>query len=416
MKGIRVLIISVALIVKGLSSGAQNSTIYDPAIKTLQVVAGNDWLSPPVIELDGGTPINISFDNLTHEYHRYTYVLEHCEADWTTSDGLFESDYIDGFYEGNTIDDYVESINTNVLYTHYTLQLPNDRMRIKMSGNYKLHVIDEDNDNQPVLTACFMVVEPRMAIQMAMTTNTDADIRGRHQQIEMELGYGSMNVSHPEEQIHTVVMQNGHWYNAALNPKPQFYMGSGMRWTHHKALIFDGGNEYRRFETLDVGHTTLGLEAIKWDGNDYHAYIWTDEPRPNYVMETDANGAFYIRNSDNYENDITTEYLYVHFRLKAPKQDGEIYVNGVWTQDCFEPSYLMEYNEDEQQYEATIPLKQGYYSYQYVMISDDGIIKGVPTEGNFYQTENKYQALVYYKGPTDRADRLVGYSQLSTNN
>ena len=38
---------------------------------------------------------------------------------------------------------------------------------------------------------------------------------------------------------------------------------------------------------------------------------------------------------------------------------------------------------------------------------------GIPdSEGSFYQTENRYQALVYYKGPMDRTWRLVAYRAL----
>ena len=63
-----------------VSASAQRHEIYNSRIATLQVVAGDDWLSPPVTTL-GGQPVYISFDDLTHEYHRYTYTLEHCEAD-----------------------------------------------------------------------------------------------------------------------------------------------------------------------------------------------------------------------------------------------------------------------------------------------------------------------------------------------
>ena len=338
----RMMLVTACLLAFQHVSKAQNNIIHAPQIATLQVTAGTDWLSPPVVELGGATPINISFDDLTHNYHRYIYTLEHCEADWTTSDELFESDYIDGFYEGNTIDDYEESVNTNVLYTHYRLQLPNERMSIKMSGNYKLHVFDENNDNEPILTACFMVVEPKMSIGLTMTTNTDLDINNRHQQIAMELSYGGLDVTRPDSQLHTVVMQNGQWHNAVYNPPQQFTRPNGLQWSHCRELIFNGGNEYRRFETLDVDHTTLGLESVQWDGNDYHAFVWTDEPRPNYVYQPDANGSFLIRNSDNYGNDTTTEYLFVHFRLKTPRQSGDIYLNGAWTNEQFTDAYRME--------------------------------------------------------------------------
>ena len=64
----------------------------------------------------------------------------------------------------------------------------------------------------------------------------------------------------------------------------------------------------------------------------------------------------------------------------------------------------MTYAPEQQLYTARILQKQGYYSYQYL---------GVPSEGNFYQTENSYQIYVYYKGIGERTWRLVAFNQLS---
>lgn len=390
---------------------AQRHEILSPTITSLQVVAGKDWLLPPITQL-GGEPINISFDDLTHEYHRYTYRIEHCEADWTTSEEIFTSDYCEGYYEDNPIDDLVESINTNTLYTHYSLQIPNERCRLKIGGNYRLTVVDNNNDDTPILTVCFMVVEPLMKVGLSMTTNTDYDINKRHQQIAMDLKYGNLTVTSPETQVKTVVMQNGRWDNAVVNAKPQYVMSDGLRWDHCRDFIFNGGNEYRKFEILDPEHPTLGIETISWDGENYNAMIWTDEPRQSYVYDEDANGAFYIRNSDNFENDYSSDYILTHFRLKSPHLEGKVYLNAYWTYDRFEPKYEMQYDDLAQLYTTTLPLKQGYYSYQYLWLRNDGTTAPVPSEGNFYQTENQYQALVYYRPIGGRTDRLVGFGQI----
>ena len=390
---------------------AQRHEILSPTITSLQVVAGKDWLLPPITQL-GGEPINISFDDLTHEYHRYTYRIEHCEADWTTSEEIFTSDYCEGYYEDNPIDDLVESINTNTLYTHYSLQIPNERCRLKIGGNYRLTVVDNNNDDTPILTVCFMVVEPLMKVGLSMTTNTDYDINKRHQQIAMDLKYGNLTVTSPETQIKTVVMQNGRWDNAVVNAKPQYVMNDGLRWDHCRDFIFNGGNEYRKFEILDPGHPTLGIETISWDGENYNAMIWTDEPRQSYVYDEDANGAFYIRNSDNFENDYSSDYILTYFRLKSPRLEGKVYLNASWTYDRFEPKFEMQYDDLAQLYTTNLPLKQGYYSYQYLWLRNDGTTAPVPSEGNFYQTENQYQALVYYRSIGGRTDRLVGFGQI----
>ena len=402
------------LLLLATSSQAQRHEILSDRIASLQVMAEDRWMDMPVAEL--GESIYIEFDDLTHEYTRYTYKIEHCEADWTTSDELFSSDYIQGFADGNVIDDNIESLNTYQLYTHYALTIPNDKCRLKMSGNYRLTVFDENNDETPVFTACFMLVEPQMGVSLGYTTNTDIDINNSHQQVEMSLSYGNLTVTNPTEQIKTVVMQNGRWDNARINAKPQYVKTDGLRWHHCRDYIFDGGNEYRKFEMLDLTHPTMGIDHIDWDGQMYHVYPMLAEPRPNYVYDEDANGAFLIRNSDNIEIENTCDYAWVHFQLKCPQRvNGDIYVNGNWTNDRFLPEYRMEYNEETKLYETVVKLKQGYYNYQYLLADAQGALKTVPTEGNFFQTENSYQALVYYKGVGERADRLVGYAVISGN-
>lgn len=397
-----------------LTAGAQRNEIKSDRIATLQVVAGDDWLSPPVIALGGEEVITISFDDMTHEYHRYAYRIEHCEADWTTSDALFTSDYCEGFNDGNTIEDVKNSINTNILYTHYRLKIPNERCNIKMSGNYRVTIYD-DNTSEEVATVCFMVVDQRVGLQLGATTNTDIDTNGAHQQIEIKINYAGLRVNNPRQEIKTVVMQNGRWDNAVINAEPQYIMADGLQWTHNKQLIFNGGNEYRKFETLDVSHTTMGLESVKWDGKNYHAYVWTDEPRNSYVYDEDANGAFYVRNSDNIENDYISEYIYVHFALRTSPTDNDIYINGVWTNDRFLPKYRMIYNPENGLYENVLLLKQGYYSYNYLVKDEDGCFSPLQSEGNFCYTENKYQCLVYYKAAGDRTDTLIGYQQIKIN-
>lgn len=389
---------------------AQRNEILDKNIASFQVVANNDWLSLPIITLNSNDFVNISFDDLTHEYHRYCYKIEHCEADWQTSSALFESDYIDGFASGNTIDDVQESTNTVQLYTHYNISFPNNKCRPKISGNYRVTIYDENDEKHVVCRAYFMIVEPSMAVQLNVTTNTDIDINGKHQQVEMAIDYGNNIVSNPQTQIKTVVMQNSRWDNAVVNARPQYIKANGLQWIHCKDFIFDGGNEYRKFETLDVTHTTMGLESINWDGHNYHAWIWTDEPRPSYIYDKDANGAFLIRNSDNIDNDVNSDYIITHFRLKTPQIPYPIYINGFFTNDRFLPQYEMKWNEKNQQYEGELLLKQGYYSYQYLMMKPEGKLKPVPSEGNFCQTENTYQALIYFKANGDRTDRLVGYT------
>ena len=282
-----------------------------------------------------------------------------------------------------------------------------------MSGNYRVTIYDANDDDKVVAECCFMVIEPRMGVKLSVDANSDKGINSRWQQVAMEVKYGGgMPVTDVQRQIYTVVMQNGRWDNAVVNAKPQFVMGDGLRWSHNPQLVFEAGNEFRKFEMLDVRHANMGVEKIDWDGKEYHAYLWPDEPRGSYVFDEDANGAFYIRNSDNRENNRTSEYVNIHFTLRSPRLSGDVFVNGVWTNDQLATPYKMQFDEAGQCYRLSLLLKQGYYSYQYVWQQPNGQIANVPTEGSFYQTENRYQALVYYRKLGERADRLVGFAEI----
>ena len=345
----------IALLLPTITS-AENRT-YKPEVKSLQAVVNQDWLSPAVMRLKGDDVLNIGFDELSHDYHRYVYRLERCEADWTTSEELFESDWLEGFNH-NVIDDYVRSINTTVPYTHYSLQIPNDKCRLKQSGNYRLHIA-EDGENDDIATVEFMVTEQSMVLSMDVTSNTDIDTNVSHQQVSFGLKYGQLLVTSPMDQIQTVVMQNARKDSWRRNVRPSYISQNGLEWQHRRELIFDGGNEYRKFEILDPSHPTLGIEHVSWDGTNFHAEPYVSEPRPNYLYDEDANGAFYIRNSDNFENDFGSDYVWVNYRLKTSQlTDGHIVINGCWTSEKPE-TYLMTYDEKQDLYTASILQKLG---------------------------------------------------------
>lgn len=403
----------------------QRHIVFSDQIASLQVVAGTRWQEMPIIRLNGNEPINISFDDLSHSYRRFSYTITHLEADFTPSEDVFTSDYLAGFENGLTIDDYQQSINTLQNYTHYTLQVPNDRCRLTMSGNYRLDIVDDDDDSRPVASVFFMVNEATVNVGLTTTANTDIDVRHSHQQVELSMDYTPLRAMDARRQVKGYVLQNGRWDNAVTLPEVSRMSQNKMEWVHCRDLIFEAGNEYHKFEILDIHRNSLNVENNVWDGEQWHTVLWPDYKRPSYVYDETANGAFYIRNSDNRENDITSEYVMVHFILQSPKLPYRMFVNGAWTNDRFLPQYEMSYDAEKKAYEAVIPLKYGYYSYQYLMLDEDAIIEGdpndnenaghnikppliPPTEGSFFETRNIYNALLYFRGNNDRADRLVG--------
>lgn len=410
-------ILSVFLfILLPIHSNAFSHKVMSDNIESLQVWAGINMMSLPVIGLNSGDVINIAFDDLTHVAHRYTYSITHCEADWSESEELFASDYIEGFQNGLTIDDYEESINTNVLYTHYHLKIPNDRCRIKMSGNYRLDVIDDDT-RDTMFSARFMVTEKIVMIDSQIVYNTDIDVRKAHQQMELGVSYpNSLMVNDARRQFKVAVVQNRRWDDVRWCPDAPILRNGVMEWTHVKNLIFPAGNEYHKFEILDPHRNSMGVEQVTWDGEMFNIHLYHDYPRKAYVYDEDVNGGYVIRNSDNIDVNTTSDYVLVHFYYDSPRLNGDLYVDGQWAMPQFGDRYLMEYDEEGKCYHVSVPMKLGYYNYQYLLLNSDVQGKGIPsltreTEGDFYQTENAYSVFVYYRKQGDRTWRLVGVKE-----
>ena len=387
-------------------ASAQRHIVFSDDIRSVQVVAGNKWQELPIILLGSGEHVNISFDELSHEYHRYEYSVVHLDKDWKEDEGLMAADYVRGFQSGLTIEDYEESINTTQDYTHYKLQIPNSQCRLRMSGNYR---VDITEDGETRLSVFFLVSENIMNVGTSYSGDTDIDVRRNHQQVRVKADYSALNATDPLGQITGYVVKNYNWSTLRQLPKPTSFNQQYMEWTHCRDLIYEGGNEYHKFEMLDIHRNSLNIENNTWDAENeiWHTYVWADYRRPSYVYDETPKGAFLIRNSNNSESNITSEYVMVHFTLQTEAPfPYPVYVDGMWAVD--NRNYLMTYDTELKAYTVAVPLKYGYYSYQYVMKTPDGTTIIPPTEGSFYETRNNYTALFYYRGTLDRGDRLVG--------
>jgi hypothetical protein len=69
----------------------------------------------------------------------------------------------------------------------------------------------------------------------------------------------------------------------------------------------------------------------------------------------------------------------------------------------------MEYSPADKGYIKSVLLKEGYYNYLYVTQKDNqSPASPALIEGNYYQTENEYRVLVYFRPMGGRYDTLIG--------
>ncbi len=403
------LFLKIAVILGCMSAEAQQIRTFAPNIVTPRLLHVSEVNGLPILPLRGNEHLEFSFDDLDTNHERYYYRVEHCDQRFRPTEQLLESSYLQATENTLPIDLYEPSRNTTVNYNHYSLLLPNADMRMLLPGNYRLSILREGEDAEEefetVTEAFFMVGEQRVSINASMTTMTDADYNNRHQQLTIEVDFGALRLSRPEEELNVYVVQNRRWDKMRKCPAPNYLTMGKMKWQHCRDLIFNAGNEFRKFETLSTEYPALHVDRMAWEAerDSYVAKLYTDEVRKNYLYDEDLTGGFIIRNTDNYDNDTESDYIDVHFRLNAPlRMDCPIYVYGTWATNADRETYRLHYNEETHLYEANVMLKQGYYNYYYDT-PDDSV------EGNFYQTQNEYLILVYARPIGERYDSLVGW-------
>ena len=403
---LRILIFLLSVVSCPLSINSQTQQIFNRNIKTLTLTVDDDPTLPPYLAFGGRQYIDIEWDEMSHDYKRYRYHIDHCDWDWNVTDDIFESDFLEGLND-QLIEDFEKSFNTTQIYTHYRLRVPSKEIRLRLSGNYRVLIYEEDEKDEPVLEARFCIYEREAGIIAQISSNTDIDFNDRHQQMTLSIGYGALSIFDPERDLKVIVMQNRRWDSRVEGLVPNIRRANGIEFTHNRNLIFPAGNEYHRFEILDVHRTATGVDRIEWFEPYYHATLFPAVIDHAYSYSEDQNGVYVVRSSDNYDDWTTAEYVVVHFFLETPRlQGGDVYVSGWWSGQTFNPDCKMEYDDAHQYYHAAILLKQGYYSYEFVQ--KDGLMQR--TMGSFFETENEYEVLVYYRQQGSRYDRLAGYS------
>lgn len=373
-----------------------------------------------------GRVLEISFDELSHEVRQYTYKVLHLNADGTESN-LSSYEYVGGFTTGE-ITNYEHSLNTSVLYTHYSFTFPNSDIRLLTSGNYALKIYEDGDEDKTVATVVVSVVEPAISVVGKVRSETDIEINRRFQQLDVSLSVEGVKFNGQMTDYFIVVRQNGRYDNEAFKPKPTYIESNKLRYTNCKELIYEGGNEYRHFDIFSTYFAGAGVDRIVHDHTDYHAALFADGWRTgNYMHEFDVDGQWKINAERTlYDMDTEAEYMWVHWVVPCenPWFDGAVYVGGDLFENNLSMRNRMAYDGDRKCYWLDGLFKQGGYDYQYwfvpnrserLALSAERIDKAVTlerTEGSRWETRNEYTIYVYYRPFGSRADQLVGLQVL----
>jgi Domain of unknown function (DUF5103) len=400
--------------------GAQNiDTIFSETVRSVEFRSNGDFKNGnlPVMPLKGGNLV-LSFDDLNASFSNFSYTVELCDRDWKPT-RLEKIEYLEGLNE-DRITDFKNSQATNVPYVNYHLTIPNQVMRWNKSGNYLLKVYEDDGDKTPVLTRRFIVFEPILLPAVEFEIPVGFKFNSCHE-IDFKLEAKNFRVSNPTNEIRATVLQNGRWETAKSNVRPSFVVGDQITFDYQDSLIWTAGKEWRY---VDIRSSRFRSERINTIINGEKTWEILmrpdyDRSREPYLIYPDLNGGYFIETQD-YRNQgggnarIQADYvnLFPILKLKDAVPNADVYMFGQMTDWKIDERFKLEYDEARSEYAGEIQLKQGFYNYSYMAVSKKtGLPDYTLLEGDWYETENEYHVIVYYRPFGARYDRVIGYQK-----
>ena len=361
----------------------------------------------PIFRL--GDSFQFVFDDLYGTEANYFYTITHCDYDWKPSQ-LAKQEYLNGF-DDQRIQDYSNSLTTLQLYSHYKLTFPNRLTQFRVSGNYLIKILDDDKNI--VFTKKFMLYEELVSVPMQVRRARNVAIVEKKHNIEFSIKSAIINFQSPLQNVKVMLLQNGKFETAITNIKPQFTIGNDLIYRYDKETQFWAGNEFLFFENKNILAANNTIAKIDSKGGLYNAYLYTSQARANspYTYYPDINGNYIVKNIGRENNEIEADYAWVFFSLSAPAfyEKKSIYVNGMFNNFAIGEENKMDYNAEKGIYEKALLIKQGFTNFQYVIADSNGKIdEENAIDGNFFQTEDNYFVLVYYKENNQRYDRIIG--------
>ncbi len=410
--------------------------IANKSLKTVKMHTAGIVVSYPMIDLTTGQ-LTFSFDDMESDAKNYIYTIVHCNADWKPSD-LTDLEYIDGFTE-NQIEDYEFSFNTITDYTHYELTLPNDDMKFKVSGNYLLKVYEDEDEKELVIVRRFMVVEPLMNILPQIKLPSQPSKSDTHHEIDFTISHKGIKVRNTQSDVKVVIMQNGRWDNAITGIKPFIARQDQLIYDFQDKILFPAGKEFRYIDLRTFRFRTDRMADIVEYDDTFEVTVQNDLKRQfmPYLFRIDINGKFVIENMeelngptgggiqigttntnfanerrDNRVHDLRGDYAFAIFTLEAKREfhDADVYLFGGFTDWQIKEEFKMEFNPETRYYTGETQLKQGYHEYLYAVVPKDKKKQKIDfseTEGDWYETENDYTILAYFRPFGTRYDKLV---------
>ncbi len=393
--------------------------IYRSNIHSIKLHLYGDQLSYPIVRLNTADQLELHFDDLDADvkYYSYTFIL--CNADWTPA-MLSQFDYMKGF-SNVRINTYRNSSIVLTRYTHYMANLPDKNTAPTRSGNYLLKVFTNGDTSQTAFTKRFLVVDVKVNAGANVIQPFNTSLSKSHQKIQFSINVQNIKPTNIFQQIKVVILQNNRWDNCVANIQPTFIRQNILEYNTENEGLFKAQKEWRWVNLTSLRLQTDRIEKGNYTNKGQTLYVKPEGERNSlrYTYYRDMNGMYQLWNLENNNPYWQGDYATVWFQYLTPNKeaypDKEVYVFGEHTQYEITDANKMTFNTEKGIYENKQFLKQGMYDYIYLLKDKKtNTLSFDVTEGNWWDTENNYTILVYYRALGARADELIGITQVNS--
>lgn len=412
------LVIVILLQVFSLYAQKNPEAILKSNIKAVRLHVYGDQQALPVYKLNSGDRLELHFDDLDANVKSYYYTYQLCDYNWQPV-RLSPFDYIKGFTQ-QRITSYRFSSIAFTRYTHYQVILPEANTLPTRSGNYLLKVFLDGDTSKLAFTRALLVLDLKSSLVAQFIQPFTPQFFKTHQRLKFTVNLEGLNAFNANQQVKVMVLQNNRWDNAIGNVSPTFVRGNTLEYNTENSFVFPGGKEWRWLDLRSFRLQSERVEKADYSKKETKIFVKPDADRTGqrYIYYQDLNGLFQVTTYESINPYWQGDYATVQFNFITPTQqpypDKDLYLFGQLTDYKLNASTKMEFSPEKGMYEGTQFLKQGYYNYSYMLVDKNNPAKQAELEGDYWETENTYTILVYYKSFTDQADQLIGIGKLST--
>ncbi len=377
-------------------------------IRSIQLYKSGNERSAPIIQLKSGETVTLEFDYMETDARQFIVQVSHRTPQWEESI-LSRNFYQEGLIEDQITESYL-SRSQKPSFQHYTYQFPNEDIQLKTSGNYLLTVFNY-NTGRTLFSLPFFVHEDK--------------------------GNLSTSVQHipaPPKSIHRYNQLFGVYRYPDFVTMPQFdlsfYFVKNQFWGRYKkaGVVQSVQNKVdfhvTRDESFisDYGFKFLDLRNLSPDGVNIRDYQPGEQP-PHVILRRDIQDLTPSVSAnrttrhgfpmDDREAQYVEVFFYLETAIKILSGD-EIYVTGDFNNWRIEEQHRLTYDREERAWTGSALIKQGQYTYKYVVVRD-GVIQDMLLDNSFSLSRQQYFGLIYFEDPDMNYYRLLQTQSVLSN-